>query len=103
MLGFNDFFVICWLFFSKLTFSQNSSRNTFRESNGLDPNQDRYSIGPDLSYQQTTKWQIVWKEFTLSGIILAQNEDGPLKWTISHSNTCKFPNFNGPFEIFMGP
>ena len=25
------------------------------------------------------------------------------QWPIYHSNTCKFSNFNGPFEIFMGP
>ena len=24
------------------------------------------------------------------------------RWEMSHSNTCKFLNFNGPFEIFMG-
>ena len=31
-------------FFSKLTFSKNSSRNTVRVSNGFDPD----SVGPDL-------------------------------------------------------
>ena len=30
-----------------------------------------------------------------SGIILVQNDDGPLKWPISHSNTCNFPNLMG--------
>ena len=39
--------------------------------------------------------------YTSAGISLAQNDDGPLKW--ANSNTCKFPNFNGLFEIFMGP
>ena len=29
-----------------------------------------------------------------------QNDDG--QWPISHSNTCKLSNFNGPIEIFMG-
>ena len=40
------------------------------------------------------------------GIILDQNDDGPLKWAngpISHSNTCKSHNLNGPFEVSMGP
>ena len=36
-------------FFSKLTFSQNSFRNTIRVSNGLDPDQDQHGVGPDLS------------------------------------------------------
>ena len=34
--------------FSKSTFSKNSFRNTIRMSNGLDPDQDRHSVGPDL-------------------------------------------------------
>ena len=34
--------------FSKSTFSYNSFRNTIRVSNGLDPDQDRRSVGPDL-------------------------------------------------------
>ena len=48
-------------FFSKLTFSKQSFRNTIRVSNGLDPDQDRHFVGPDLGqtickgYQQTTK------------------------------------------------
>ena len=45
-------------FFSKLHFSKNSFRNTIRVSNGLDPDQDRCSVSPDLGpngYQQTTK------------------------------------------------
>ena len=29
-------------------FSKNSSRNTIGASNGLDPDQDRRSVGPDL-------------------------------------------------------
>ena len=32
-----------------------------------------------------------------AGLILDQNDDGPF------SNTCKFPNFKGPFEILKGP
>ena len=56
---FHAFVVICWLF-SKLTFSKNSFRNTIRVSNGLDPDQDRHSVGPDQvqsvckGYQQIT-------------------------------------------------
>ena len=43
----------CWVTcrlptFSKLTFSKNSFRNTIRVANGLDPDQDRQSVGPDL-------------------------------------------------------
>ena len=34
-------------FFSKLTFSKNSFRNTIRVANALDPDQDRQT-GPDL-------------------------------------------------------
>ena len=35
-------------FFEKLNFSKNSFRNIFRVSNGLDPDQDRHNVGPDL-------------------------------------------------------
>ena len=35
-------------FFSKLTFSKNSFRNTIRVSNSLDQDQDRHFVGPDL-------------------------------------------------------
>ena len=50
--------------FSEITFSKNSSRNTIRVSNSLDPDLDRQNVGlddPDLDqnvckdYQQTTK------------------------------------------------
>ena len=34
--------------FSKLTYSKNSFRNTIRVSKGLDSDQDRLCIGPDL-------------------------------------------------------
>ena len=34
-------------FFSKSTFSKNSFRNMIRESNSLDPDQARHSVGPD--------------------------------------------------------
>ena len=44
---FHAFIVVCWLF-SKLTFSKNSFRNTIIVSHGLDPDQDRCSVGPDL-------------------------------------------------------
>ena len=48
-------------FFSKLTFSKNSSWSAIRVSNGLDSDQDGRFVGPDLGqsvckgYQQTTK------------------------------------------------
>ena len=45
---FACFFLSSAAFFSKLTFSQNSFRNTIRVSNGLDPDQDQYFVGPDL-------------------------------------------------------
>ena len=35
-------------YFSKLIFKTNSFRNTISVSNGLDPDQDRHSVGPDL-------------------------------------------------------
>ena len=35
-------------FFLRLTFSRNSFTNTIRVSNSFDPDQDRYSVGPDL-------------------------------------------------------
>ena len=38
----------CADFFSNLTFSKDSFRNTIRVSNGLDPDQDRRSVSPDL-------------------------------------------------------
>ena len=28
---------------------------------------------------------------------------GPINGPISHSNTCKFHTFKGPFDILMGP
>ena len=36
------------IFFSKLTFSENSFKNTIRVSNSLDPDQARHFVGPDL-------------------------------------------------------
>ena len=65
MLG--NFFIFCCrllTFFKINFFSKNSSRNTIRLSNVLDPDQDRHSVGPDLGpnclqrkgfKQQTTK------------------------------------------------
>ena len=35
-------------FFFKINFSKNSLRNTIRISNGLDLDQDRCSVGPEL-------------------------------------------------------
>ena len=41
-------FCLHLIFFSKLTFSKNSFGNTINVSNGLDQDQDRHSVGPDL-------------------------------------------------------
>ena len=41
-----SFCILMW--FSRLTFSKSSFRNTIRESNNLDPDQDRRFVGPDL-------------------------------------------------------
>ena len=41
-------FCCCLLIFSKLTYSKNSFMNTIRVSKGLDPDQDRRSVCPDL-------------------------------------------------------
>ena len=38
----------CDFFFSKLTLSKNSLNYTIGESNSLDPDKDRHSVGPDL-------------------------------------------------------
>ena len=35
-------------YFSNLTFSDNSFRNTIRVSNNLDPDQERHNVGPYL-------------------------------------------------------
>ena len=50
MLGnFSGFFLLSADFFSKLTFSKNSFRNSIRVSNSLDSDQDRHSVCPDLA------------------------------------------------------
>ena len=41
-------FLLSSAHFLKLTFSKKSFRNTIRVSNGLDPNQDRWNVSPDL-------------------------------------------------------
>ena len=46
-VSFHAFVVVCCLF-SELLFLKNSLRNTFRVSNGLDPDQDRHFISPDM-------------------------------------------------------
>ena len=46
-VSFHALVVVCRLF-SKLTFSKNSFGNTIKVSNGLDPDQDRHSVCPDL-------------------------------------------------------
>ena len=48
MLGNFSCFCCRLLAFSKLTFSKFSFRNTIRVSNGLELDQDRCSVGPDL-------------------------------------------------------
>ena len=48
MLGIFSYFCCRLLSFSKLTFSNNSFKNTIRVSYKLDPDQDRRSVGPDL-------------------------------------------------------
>ena len=40
--------VVDCLFLQKLTFSKNSFRNTIRVPNGLNPDQGRHYVGPDL-------------------------------------------------------
>ena len=43
---------------------------------------------------------------SLAGLILAQNDDGPLKWAIGPYPIqlhAIFQIIYGPFEIFMGP
>ena len=47
-LGNFSFFFRLLTFFSILTYSKNSFRNTVRVSNSLDPDQAQHSIGPDL-------------------------------------------------------
>ena len=52
----------------------NHFRNTIRVSNGLDPDQDRHYVGPDLDpnrfedYQQTTKF-VASKEIVNSMVL----------------------------------
>ena len=61
---FHAFVVVCWLF-SKLTFLNNSFRNTIRVSNGLDPDQDRHLSGYKLVAKvisRRQKSQLAWKE-----------------------------------------
>ena len=42
------FFMLLSLSFSKLTFSKKKIRNSIRVSNGLEPDYDQSSVGPDL-------------------------------------------------------
>ena len=48
MLGNFSGFCCHLLTFLNSTFSKNSFCNTFRVSNSLDPDQDRFFVGPDL-------------------------------------------------------
>ena len=45
---FHVFLSSTFFSFSKLSSFLNSFKNTIRVSNGLDPDQDRHSVGPDL-------------------------------------------------------
>ena len=57
----------CWVIFH--TFVKKSFRNTIRVSNGLDPDEDQYSVSPDLEPQclqrlsADDKSPLAWKEF----------------------------------------
>ena len=59
------------LFFSYLTFSNNSLRNTIRLSIGLDPYQDQHSVYPDQGPNCLQK-------------LLADNEIVAIKITVRH-------------------
>ena len=48
MLGNQIFFCLSSAVFFKIEVFKSSFRNTIRVSNGLDPDQDRHSVGPDL-------------------------------------------------------
>ena len=48
LCNFLSFFAVCLLNFSKLTDSKYSFRNIIKVPNCLDPDQDQYSVGPDL-------------------------------------------------------
>ena len=50
MLGnFHAFVAVCCLFFQNKLFKEILSGTLVRVSNGFDPDQDRHSVGPDLS------------------------------------------------------
>ena len=49
---------------SKLTFSQKKFRNTIRVSNGLDPDQDQCSVGPDLGPNCSQRFTADEKSFS---------------------------------------
>ena len=48
MLGNFSMRLLSSAHFFKINFFKNSFRNTIRVSNGLDPDQDRQNVGPDL-------------------------------------------------------
>ena len=78
MLGkFSCFFLSSADFFlSKLTFSKISFREAIRVSNGLDPDQDRHSVGPDLDpnclqrLSAVDKSPVAGKELTCVHVLL---------------------------------
>ena len=64
----NSFYVVCRSpLFSKLTFSNNSLRNTVRVSNGLHPYEDQHSVGPYLHGSKLLAKAISrWQKSTLA-------------------------------------
>ena len=67
-----------------------------------------YVVGTQKNHLRESSFehQKYMLQLMAAGIIVAQNDIWALKmgqWPISHSNTCKFPNFNGPFAKFGRP
>ena len=84
--------VVCW-FFSKLTFSKNSFRNTTRASNGLDPDQDcRSWSGAKLFTKVISirkKLSLAWEELTSSPVLSVSNWQLPfLNQLYGEKNFC---------------
>ena len=73
------FVVVCPLtFFFKISFISKKSfknRNTIRVSNGLDPDQDRRSVGPDLDPSSQQRLSAGDKSFEALLLIFHKNVD----------------------------
>ena len=54
-VNFHNFVVTYVDFFSKLTFSQKNPLELIRDSNALNPDQNRHSVGPDLGLKRLEK------------------------------------------------